>query len=820
MRRVRIASAVVGILGGLIALCVMSADVRFRLGFFLALGGVGALVGSTIVFASTFSPQTAASHSTTFRALAPELGIAFTSCVVFIAALRLVVGGVFSKGVAACVVTALALGVLVCITRVRDKAVGDERPMWRRHGFWLVAAQTLLSLPSLGSFGLLDPWEAHYGEVAREIIARNDWISTWWAHEGWFTSKPVLDLWLQALSMSCFGVHAEPGAMLVGIGNHVARPEWAIRFPGFLLQVVGLYLFYKGAARAFGHRAGFLSALVLMTMAEWVFLGHQSITDVPLVMCMAGVLGLMLIALSASSEERMFTLEVHVGRSAFQFTVVHLVLAGVLFVVLPQAIYLLSRNVDLQLHASPHGFRPHVDVFSAGSGGNCGIAGQLRCLSEAPQHAMLQPALQAALWLVAIGLVVALVCNENRTRSVAILGVWMLSAFATMAKGPVGLVLPVGTLVVYAAVTRQWRLLLSFEWIAGLMLSAAMVLPWYIATYARHGRFFFDDLVLRHMIGRTLQHLHDTNEGDDTSFRFYLWQLGYACFPWTGLVPAALLGWGRSFDRTDKVSIAPLSIWFVLGFTLFSVMSTKFHHYIAPAVIPLAMLVGVWLDRAVHVSQVRDRASVVAAALVGCIVTTAVGFDLVTDGDAIGQGRLLQLFTYQYHRTWPEELNFKPVLAGGTIVAATVTLLLAVARWRAFVTKLFVAFAMMFALWALNVYLVKLAPHWGQREVIETYYQQRFSSNEPLVAYQLNWKGENFYAGNKLALFVSSGPPLRDYLRKIIATQSRSLYFVLEHSRLVSLKSEVSGFGSTPDVTVLTTSALNNKFCLVHVVYP
>ncbi len=31
----------------------------------------------------------------------------------------------------------------------------------------------------------------------------------------------------------------------------------------------------------------------------------------------------------------------------------------------------------------------------------------------------------------------------------------------------------------------------------------------------------------------------------------------------------------------------------------------------------------------------------------------------------------------------------------------------------------------------------------------------------PLVAYQLNWKGENFYTGNNVAIFISSGAPLR-----------------------------------------------------------
>ena len=39
-----------------------------------------------------------------------------------------------------------------------------------------------------------------------------------------------------------------------------------------------------------------------------------------------------------------------------------------------------------------------------------------------------------------------------------------------------------------------------------------------------------------------------------------------------------------------------LCMWVVLAFALFSFMGTKFHHYIFPAVPPIAILIGVVLD--------------------------------------------------------------------------------------------------------------------------------------------------------------------------------------------------------------------------------
>src|SRR5262249_29302514 len=118
------------------------------------------------------------------------------------------------------------------------------------------------------------------------------------------------------------------------------------------------------------------------------------------------------------------------------------------------------------------------------------------------------------------------------------------------------------------------------------------------------------------MFKRAFTHVHDTNEGDDVSFRFYVWQLGYAMFPWTGLVPTALVWWLRrpepahfasnaESDRKSDASIF-LAMWFVFAFALFSLMLTKFHHYILPAVPPAAMLTGVLLDALLARSKPSD----------------------------------------------------------------------------------------------------------------------------------------------------------------------------------------------------------------------
>ena len=125
----------------------------------------------------------------------------------------------------------------------------------------------LLYLPFAGSYGLFDPWETHYGEVARQMTERNDFVSLYWPGSPldgqYFWSKPVLTFWLMSLSM-----HLRASA---GRARPRARwrcrsaPEWALRVPFCLMALLALYGVYLVASRFVSRRAGVLSVVVLAT---------------------------------------------------------------------------------------------------------------------------------------------------------------------------------------------------------------------------------------------------------------------------------------------------------------------------------------------------------------------------------------------------------------------------------------------------------------------------------------------------------------------------------------------------------------------------
>ena len=78
----------------------------------------------------------------------------------------------------------------------------------------------------------------------------------------------------------------------------------------------------------------------------------------------------------------------------------------------------------------------------------------------------------------------------------------------------------------------------------------------------------------------------------------------------------------------------------------------------------------------------------------------------------------------------------------------------------------------------------------------------------------MNWKGENFYLGNQVPAFVSSGEKFKQWVDEQKNHGIRRIYFTSEHGRGGALKREL---GDPPKYVELTDKKLNNKFFLARV---
>ncbi len=930
-------------LASFLALLLMAKEGQFRWG--VPLGTVLVAIASWGVMdlLGTFDdPEARVASSMPFAKLVrPLLGVLGTWLVFCFALGFAVAGGAIPQilwGVVITVAFVAMAAAMFEVARTLGVFGADEEsleaPFWKHHGFWVVTIAAALYFPLMGTSSLWDPWETHYGEVTREMLARDDWISLWWAQDGWFWSKPVLDMWLQAIAMATLGVRYQPDKMLIGGGTQpMMHPEWAVRAPVVLLTILAAYLLYKGVSKAFGRRAALLGSLVLATMPDWYLLAHQTMTDMPCVAPMTACMGLVLLGVHASETAEVRAYEVKIGTARVRFTGWHLVFGTILLCAIPQILYLVSRNIDFLWRPDAHGFRPHWDEFRSGSGmGNCGLPGNEDCRSTMPASiphsaasnptslgqflfratAPFEPLLQGLLWTALLGFALFMSWGERRTRRLYYLGAWLFAAVATLGKGPEGVALPVLVTLTYLAAAqpgdelpkrliRFFREIAQFEIVAGMLVLLAVAMPWYVAMYVRHGSPFTDRLIFHDMFNRAFHHVHDTNEGDDTSFRFYVWQLGYALFPWTGLAPLGLLWWLRrgptARDSTRADTSIFLCLWFLFSFALFSFMGTKFHHYIFPAVPPVAMLIGVVLDdmigeramptgmdlvaylaglgvglalmvmgvsrsqpgsfvgvkpdghlgdpgvalavimvvagaaivgASVYLFRAKDTAAdgsdpptahayrmLAAGSVAGALLLVVVARDLIIkpeNSDQPGAIRLLQLYTYNYRRAWPDALDFSAALTGFSAIAIVLLLALAVRSIRQHAVVGMCAFAFLWGLWGLDVYMQRTAQHWGQREVISAYYSDRASPDEQLIAYQMNWKGENFYTGNHIPAFVSTGTTFTSWLKKQKDAGAKVMYFITEQGRIGGLKSEVAA----KSYREVTDKVLCNKFILVR----
>jgi 4-amino-4-deoxy-L-arabinose transferase-like glycosyltransferase len=940
----------------------------------------------------------------------------------------------------------------------------------RRPMLLVFTIASAIVLPCLGIYGLWDPWETHYGEVAREILARDDWISLWWAQEDWFWSKPILIFWLEALSMSALGVDFRPDA-------HPAHPEWAIRLPHYLLTIGALLSVYALVQRGFGRRAGVIAALVLCTMPYFFLLSHQAITDMPFVSTMTMAMCMLGLAILERPERE-------VRRYRFGpvlLSAQHALLGALSLVAIPQMILLATRNVTLVTG----GFAWHRDRFWFGSAGNAGNPGnaEMREVTPVFDDIVAQPMAQSILWLAGFLFLVWRLRRERRAQSLFMCAFYFFCALSFMAKGIAGFMLPGLVALLWLVATRRWDLLLEgrLRVASGIVVLMTIGLPWYVAMYIRHGQGFTDRLLVHDHINRLTAGVH----GDTGSIEYFLEQLGVGLFPWIGLAPIAIGSWivltcrragaaateaarqalpvrtagapaaerrggasasaagaggsgtvrdaepGRDpsaappashgadvegpepaagdHDSSEQkpagapqssgdlrtagapqssgdlrtagapqTSCAPppagaplpaddsapapsgapewsapasktfglgapevgasiaasvaapspsardprspeaqreilalVGLWGTAAFVLFSAMTTKFHHYIFPAVPACGMLVGIALDRLFGPRSDLTRVSLrglgatllaglapvpIAVGIAGfwgdvrgvvpegvsenrmrewalahpwppvhCVLLIALGIALaaaafrllrtacdpgesgrepgalrrasaaatsglfaapailglvgrdlswVTSARPHGYERLIHLFVYNYGRPWPPHFDYRPILTGFAITAGLVIGLAALPIVRQVALRAFFGLAVAFAVWCLDVYMIDLSPHWSQRELLDRYYEERGGPHEPLIAWQMNWKGENFYSGNRVYAFVDlDNRRLQEWVRQ---HPGQRVWFLLEHSRLASLRGVLRGAQVQP----ITDERLDNKFVLVRVDLP
>ena len=122
-------------------------------------------------------------------------------------------------------------------------------------------------------------------------------------------------------------------------------------------------------------------------------------------------------------------------------------------------------------------------------------------------------------------------------------------ALGTLAKGPVAPALAVIVIVLFAAATREWKLLVRSVWLPGVLLFCAIALPWYIAVQVRNPQ-FFREFILEHNLARFSTDLYHHRQ----PFWYYLPVMALALAPWTIFAIAAFVDLLRNWAQRTSTS--------------------------------------------------------------------------------------------------------------------------------------------------------------------------------------------------------------------------------------------------------------------------
>ncbi len=634
---------------------------------------------------------------------------------------------------------------------------------------------------SIGACGPWDPWETHYGEVARNILVREDPMDLWWRpghgphgkREGVFASKHALPFWAMALSMKIFGVGVSPAA------DEMVRsplPEIALRMPSMLVGLGGAALLGWVVARLVHWRAGLLTALVLVTMPQYAIITRQAVTDMffvgPVCLAMAAW------GMAWLDSERELRLK---GRGLVQIpwdrAYLGFLLLFVIAAVVPLAV--------LHLHVTDPATIDRVAAWKRTD------TATVDDLHEIARHLIL--------YWVLIALIV-LRSFRWRRRSQTWMGVlYLAGGLSLMGKGLIGPGI-IGLLVlVHMLVTGRMHLLWQrrCELAVGILIFVVSCFPWHHAMAIFRGDRWVNELIVVNNLARFTSGEQQQAVG---GFAFYLRTLGLAALPWSVVVLpalwAALVAFRRKLPRPESSGALEGSahrpraadpaldasgklldprgelhrlalLWFVISFGLITYSVTKYYHYLVPVLPPLAILIGLWMHGLLpKPADEHDGApiaqppllAVLAFALGGCTALY-----LVISAAIHEPAWIAHLTTYLYTGMWRQ--GAPPV---DRLIWCALPFGIGLLAWLARRARVGVAAMLLSGLlttaYVLDDYLPATSENWSQRSAMRVYFDNA-EKGDKLLSWWFYYRGETYFS--KRRIWVSMEPD-RENLRAYI----------------------------------------------------
>jgi len=168
-------------------------------------------------------------------------------------------------------------------------------------------------------------------------------------------------------------------------------------------------------------------------------------------------------------------------------------------------------------------------------------------------------------------------------------------ALAVLSKGPVALILLIGTVISFWVLTGSFLLTLK-QLIMGVVVFLAVSMPWFLLVWEANGQAFINTFWLNHHLARFITDVHHHSQ----PVWFYFPILLIGCTPWIVFAMAnAWRNWTQlsgAWFHSKGVDLY-LWVWVVVTVVFFSLSRSKLPGYVLPAALPVAFLAAIEVDR-------------------------------------------------------------------------------------------------------------------------------------------------------------------------------------------------------------------------------
>lgn len=173
------------------------------------------------------------------------------------------------------------------------------------------------------------------------------------------------------------------------------------------------------------------------------------------------------------------------------------------------------------------------------------------------------------------------------------LGFFALLGLATLAKGPVGALLPLLTIVIFLFLQRDLKFLRRLHVVSGGVLFLLIAGSWYGLALWKGGEEFFAKQIMKENVLRFFAS-GEAGAGHEHPFYFFIPNLFLGMVPWSFFFPPLVVFLYRRRYTWARDGFLYFIVWTATVFLFYSASSSKRSVYILPLYPAVALLLGAW----------------------------------------------------------------------------------------------------------------------------------------------------------------------------------------------------------------------------------